>query len=88
MEEAEGRAIAVPVKVLPLIVALAALVVFLVVRSRRAAPEESALQPVVNAINEAELPERARVMLQTAVDEVRHALTNLREMTSQSAESP
>jgi hypothetical protein len=88
MEEAEGRAIAVPVKVLPLIVALAALVVFLVVRSRRAAQEESALQPVVNAINEAELPERARVMLQTAVDEVRHALTNLREMTSQSAESP
>jgi hypothetical protein len=86
MEE-EGRTIAIPAKVLPVVAALIALAVFLIVRARSASQEERALQPVVAAIDDAELPERAKEMLHTAVDEVRHALANLREMTSQAAES-
>ena len=76
----EERTIAVPAKLLPIVVGVIALLVFLIARSRRQSEDERALRPIVEAINEANLPERAKEMLHVAVEEVRHTLGMLREM--------
>jgi hypothetical protein len=61
----------------PLVVIVAAIIFW---RSRSQTKDDRAFAPIVNAIADAEIPDRAKDMLFDAVDDVRGALTHIREM--------
>jgi hypothetical protein len=57
-------------------------VVLLILRSRRQSPDERAFSRIVTTIDESELPDRAKEMLRTRVDEVRGTMSAIREMVT------
>jgi hypothetical protein len=59
------------------------LIVFLILRKKKQSRDERAFSQIVNAINESELPDRAKQMLHDRVDEVRGAMASIREMTAE-----
>jgi hypothetical protein len=59
------------------------LIVFLILRKKKQSRDERAFSQIVNAINESELPDRAKQMLNDRVDEVRGAMASIREMTAE-----
>jgi hypothetical protein len=67
----------------PLVIAVAAILIW---RSRAQTKDDRAFAPIVNAIADAEIPDKAKDMLFEAVDDVRGALTHLREMATELAE--
>ena len=77
----EERGLAIPTRLLPLALGVVALVVFLLLRSRGQSEDEQELSPIVDAIDDAELPERAKELLLAAVEEVRQTLGLLRAIT-------
>jgi hypothetical protein len=54
-------------------------IVFLIIRSKRKSKDERAFSRIVNAIDESELPDRAKEILRQSVDEVRGAMASIRE---------
>ncbi len=58
-------------------------IVFLIVRKRRTSKDERAFSRIVSTIDESELPERAKEILRQRVDEVRGAMSAIREMAGE-----
>lgn len=58
-------------------------IVFLIIRARKKSKHERQLSRIEAMIDQSELPDRAKEMLLQRVDEVRGALTALREMASE-----
>lgn len=70
----------------PIPIVVAAVVLLLVavlVLRRRASRDDRALRPVLDAIDSADIPERAKDMLRESVSEVREALASLRKLTDE-----
>ena len=61
-------------------------VIVVVMRLRRPSEDERALAPIVSAIEDAELPEAAKEILEESVNQVRQALSSLRAMASELAQ--
>lgn len=57
-------------------------IVFLFMRSRRKSKEERAYLRIINTIDDSELPDRAKEILRRSVNEVRGAMTTVRDMAS------
>lgn len=79
----ETRAGSLPGILLPIGPIILIVIVFLIVRSRRQSKDERAFSRIVSTINETELPERAKEILRQRVDEVRGAMSAIREMASE-----
>ncbi|HEX5165767.1 MAG TPA: hypothetical protein VFV93_10250 [Thermomicrobiales bacterium] len=58
-------------------------IVFMVLRSRRKSKDERAFARIVNAIDDSELPDRAKDLLRQSVDEVKGAMASIREMAGE-----
>lgn len=58
-------------------------IVFLIVRSKRKSKDERAFLRIVSAIDESELPERAKEILRQRVDDVRGAMASIQEMAQE-----
>ena len=58
-------------------------IVFLIIRSRRKSKDDCAFSRIVSTIDESELPERAKEILRQRVDEVRGAMSAIREMAGE-----
>ena len=58
-------------------------IVFLILRSRRKSQDERAFSRIVSTIDESELPDRAKEILRQRVDEVRGAMSAIREMAGE-----
>jgi hypothetical protein len=67
----------------PLIVIVA---IVLLWRSRQQTVEDRAFAPIVNAISDADIPDRAKDVLLKAVDDVRGAVKSIREMATELAD--
>ncbi|MDQ3548932.1 MAG: hypothetical protein M3439_08945 [Chloroflexota bacterium] len=63
------------------IILIVAVVLFL--RSRRKSKDERAFSRIVNTIDDSALPDRAKEILRQRVDEVRGAMSAIREMASE-----
>lgn len=58
-------------------------IVFMILRSRRKSRDERAFSRIVDAINDTELPDRAKELMRQSVEEVRGTMANIREMASE-----
>jgi hypothetical protein len=67
----------------PLVLVVAAILAW---RSRSQTTDDRAFAPIVNAIADAEIPDKAKEMLFDAVDDVRGALAHIREMAAELTE--
>lgn len=81
MDEETGSG-SVPGIMLPIGPIIVIVAVFLFLRSRRKSKEERAYSRIVNTIDDSELPDRAKEILRRSVDEVRGAMTTVREVAS------
>jgi hypothetical protein len=82
MDESNGG----PTFIVPIGALVAVVVVVLVVlRMRRPSQEERALAPIVNAINDSDLPDAAKDILRESVNQVRNALHSIRTMATELA---
>lgn len=79
----ETRAGSMPGFVLPIGPIILIVIVFVILRSRRKSKDERAFSRIVSTIDQSELPERAKDILRQRVDEVRGAMTSIREMASE-----
>ena len=83
MEESNGGG---PKFIVPVGAIVAVVVLLLVIlRMRRPSQDERALAPIVNAIDDADLPEGAKDILFESVNQVRQALGSLRAMAAELA---
>lgn len=78
----ETRGGGMPGFIIPIAPIVLIAIVFLVLRARRKSKDERALSRIISAIDESELPDRAKDMLRQRVDEVRGAMASIREMAS------
>jgi len=58
-------------------------IVALLLRSRRKSKDERAFSRIVSTIDDSALPDRAKEILRQRVDEVRGAMSAIREMASE-----
>ncbi|HYI16696.1 MAG TPA: hypothetical protein VEX37_14960 [Thermomicrobiales bacterium] len=79
----EGHIGSIPGLMIPLGPIILIAIVFLVIRKRRQSKDERALSRIVNAIDESELPDRAKEILRHSVDEVRGAMSAIRDKASE-----
>jgi hypothetical protein len=79
----ETRTGSMPGFMLPIGPLILIVLVFLFVRSRRKSKDERAFARIVNTIEDSELPDRAKEILRQRVEEVRGAMTSIREMASE-----
>jgi hypothetical protein len=79
----EQHAGSMPGFVIPIGPIILILIVFLIIRSRRKSKEDRAFQRIIDVIDDSPLPDRAKEMLRQGVDEVRGAMSSVREMAAE-----
>ena len=79
----EQRGGAMPGIMVPIGPIILIVIVFLILRSRRKSKDQRAFARIVNTIDDSELPDRAKDLLRQRVDEVRGAMTSIREMAGE-----
>ena len=79
-EETQSRSM--PGMMLPIGPIVLIAIVFLILRSRRKSHDERAFSRIVSTIDDSELPDRAKDILRQSVEEVRGAMTSIREKAS------
>jgi hypothetical protein len=79
----EQRGGSIPGIMIPLGPIILIAIVFLVLRSRRKSKDDRAFARIMNTIDDSELPERAKDLLHQSVDEVRGAMSSIREMAGE-----
>jgi len=80
-EQAGGPRFIVPIGAIVAVVVL----LLVVLRMRRPSQDERALAPIINAINDSDIPDAAKEMLRDSVGQVRSGLASLRAMASELA---
>jgi hypothetical protein len=73
----------IPGFMIPIVPIILIAIVFLIARKRRTPKDERAFSRIVNTIDESELPERAKDILRQRVDEVRGAMSAIREVAGE-----
>ncbi len=79
----EQRVGSIPGFMIPIGPIILIVIAIWILRSRRKSNDERAFSRIVSTIDESELPDRAKDILRQSVDEVRGAMSAIREMAGE-----